>query len=363
MRVLEEVVQCPGSLYLLTSGTTSDQASGFKWVVLSKSGFLKSAQSVNEALGQTPETGDTWLHFLPDFHVGGLAIRARSHLSGARLVELSSWSVSDFIAAILKYQVTLISLVPAQIFDLCQRDIRCPESVRTVLVGAGALAPEVFLRARELGWPVRMTYAMTEASSTVALTPLDSSAFQVLPHWEVRTEGDETDLLWIKGEGLLSFYILSDLNDHPGKRGGAFRRVDPKVDGWFKTSDRVMLTGRSLQLLGRSGDLIKIGGEKVEMARLHQILEGIRAQFAIHFKGPMPDMTLLPVPDDRLGNVIHLMSDESLTAELFAQIESEFASQVLPFEKIRKWHRVDQIPRTTLGKVLIQSCLAKRGDL
>ena len=351
LKALGDGARFAGSFYLLTSGTTADQASPLKWVVLSKSAFLKSAQSVNEALGSSGKSGDTWLHLLPDFHVGGLAIRARSHLSGAGLVDLDPWRVHDFIKSILKNQVTLISLVPAQIFDLCQNRVRCPRSVRTVLVGAGALAPALLKQARELGWPIRMTYAMTEASSSVALTPLNSSEFEILPHWEVRGgEAHSSDDLWLKGESLFTAYILSDSS-------GQVSVLDPTEDGWFKTSDRGKVCGRKLELLGRSSDLIKIGGEKVEMTRLNQILEGIRIQLDLE-----GDLTLLPVPDERLGHVVHLMTDQKITDSQVERVREIFEAQVLPFEKIRRTHCVDQIPRTTLGKILIQACLAKITD-
>ena len=183
-----------GYLFLLTSGTTSQQGSGLKWVVLSKHAFLTSARAVNQVLDAdaasfgsfSDASEDRWLLLLPDFHVGGLAIRARAYLKGSSPIVLTQWRVGEFIDAMMKYAVTRVSLVPAQIFDLCQNEVRCPPSVRTVLVGAGALAPSLFERARALGWPIRMTYAMTEACSTIALTPMGSSEFHVLPHWEIR---------------------------------------------------------------------------------------------------------------------------------------------------------------------------------
>ncbi len=357
-----------GSLFLLTSGTTAAHSSRFKWVVLSKDAFLKSARAVNQAMAFDSQTSlsqdfcqdfqgvnDVWLHLLPDFHVGGLAVRARCYLSGAKWVTLSRWDVSEAIQAMERHQVTLLSLVPTQVFDLCQNQVRCPASVRTALVGGGALSPALYQRARELGWPIRMTYAMAEACSTVALTPLtpylESSIclpdFEILPHWEVRS----AESLWIKGESLLTAYIECD-------SGGKYSVFDPKVEGWLKTTDRGVVTGRSLQLLGRTVDLIKIGGEKVEMGRLQQILDGIRVQLSI-----IADLALLPFPDERLGHVIHLLSDERLSDAQAMAVRAAYDAQVLPFEKIRQWHRIDQIPRTDLRKLIISRSLEKVGGL
>ncbi len=336
------------TLFLLTSGTTGGSVGSFKWVALPKQAFLKSAEEVNRALDSSPQSKDRWLHLLPDFHVGGLAVRARSFLSGASALRLARWGVKEVIDSISQNRGTLLTLVPAQIFDLCQANQVCPPTVRTALVGGGALSPALYQRAVELGWPVRLTYAMTEACSTIALTPLPSvpfdgavPAFELLPHFEVRTE----ERLWLKGESLLAASIESS-------SGAGVRMVDPKIEGWFETSDRGRVVGRRLELLGRAHDLIKIGGEKVEMSRLQQILEGVRAQCLIP-----ADCALVPMADERLENVIHLVTDLTLSLEQFERLRTTFDAQVLPFEKIRQWHRVDQIPRTDLGKLKVQSCI------
>src|SRR5690349_2705252 len=70
-------------LFILSSGTASTEKK-LKWVALSKSAFLLSASAVNDHLES--DANDVWIHTLPNFHVGGLGIWARSHLSGARVV-------------------------------------------------------------------------------------------------------------------------------------------------------------------------------------------------------------------------------------------------------------------------------------
>src|ERR1700685_3894693 len=71
-----------GHFWLATSGSSGH----LKWVALSKAAVLASATSVNRHLESSSK--DVWLHALPDFHVGGLGIWARAHLSGAKVVKL-----------------------------------------------------------------------------------------------------------------------------------------------------------------------------------------------------------------------------------------------------------------------------------
>src|SRR6476620_6164647 len=83
-----------GHLFILTSGTSAKSIQDYKWVALKKSAFLASAAAVNRHLHS--EARDIWLHCLPDFHVGGLSIWARSHLIGAQVIRLSAWNVALF---------------------------------------------------------------------------------------------------------------------------------------------------------------------------------------------------------------------------------------------------------------------------
>jgi o-succinylbenzoate---CoA ligase len=144
------VVDLPGHVWLATSGTTG----ALKLTALSKRALLASAAAVNRHLQS--DDRDVWLCVLPTFHVGGLGIYARAFLSGARVVT-SGWE-----------DVTLASLVPAQVTDLVRDRVEAPPSLRAVVVGGGALSEELYAAARALGWPLLPSYGMTECCSQVA---------------------------------------------------------------------------------------------------------------------------------------------------------------------------------------------------
>src|SRR2546423_1505125 len=87
-RVLLSEYPLPGHFWVATSGSTAQVSGQLKWIALSREAVLASARAVNAHLGS--DSRDRWLHVLPEFHVGGLGIDARAHLSGAQLIRAGS---------------------------------------------------------------------------------------------------------------------------------------------------------------------------------------------------------------------------------------------------------------------------------
>ncbi len=312
-RLRSFVVDLPSHLWLATSGTTGS----LKLVALSKRAVLASAAAVNRHL--QARSADVWCCVLPRFHVGGLGIDARAFLTASRVVT-ASWDAQRFAEM---HEVTLASLVPAQVSDLVRANLRPPCAMRAIVVGGGALSRELYDAGRVLGWPLLPSYGMTECASQVATATLRSAELVMLDHLEARAEDGR---LAFRGESLLTGY---------GTEQGF---VDPKVDGWFVTEDLGTIEGRKLRVEGRRGDFVKIGGESVDLGRLDTILASFAGSQA----------ALLAVPDERLGFVIHLVVAEAQDGEGLAR---QYNERVLPFERARRVHRVVEIPRTSLGKL------------
>jgi len=316
-RLHRDAPPLPAHVWLSTSGTTG----ALKLVALSKRAILASAAAVNRHLES--DARDVWCCVLPPFHAGGLGIHARASLSGARVVS-AAWDASSFVELCDRERVTLASLVPAQVRDLV--GTRAPASLRAIVVGGGSLAPELYEAGRAEGWRLLPSYGMTETASQVATAMLAGPELVLLDHAEARVDEGR---LAVRSEALLTGYATDD---------GFF---DPKVDGWFVTPDVGSVSGRVLRVAGRSGDFVKIGGESVDLVRLDRLLEAITT-----------DAAIVAVPDERLGFVIQL----AVAACNADEIVARFNERVLPFERIRGVHRVDEIPRTALGKL-------RRGEL
>jgi O-succinylbenzoic acid--CoA ligase len=221
--------------------------------------------------------------------------------------------------------VTVASVVPAQVHDLLEADLAPPPRLRVILVGGGTFDPELDARAAERGWPVLASYGMSECASTVAVRDV------LLPHLEARTDAEGR--LAFRGASLFSGYITED------------GLVDPKLDGWFLTEDLGEVEGRVLRVRGRAGEFIKIGGESVDLKRLDRIADEVARQFG-------GDAGVLAVADARLGYIIHL----AVTAD---EIADAFNARVLPFERARRVHRVARVPRSPLGKILRAELVSK----
>jgi o-succinylbenzoate---CoA ligase len=309
-------------VWIATSGTTGS----LKMTALSKKALLASAFAVNRHLEATAT--DVWACVLPTFHVGGLAIFVRAAVSGSRVVQQTAWDPRAFVELCRTEGITLTSLVPAQLTDLVRESLEAPPSIRAVVVGGGATPRELYDEARALGWPVLPSYGMTETSSQVATAKGDSPELLVLDHFEARTEEDGR--LAFKGESLLTGY--AELSED-----GVPRFVQVLRRGWLITNDIGELDGRVLRVFGRVGDFVKIGGESVDLQRLDGILASIAGTAA----------AVIAIPDERLGHVIHL----AIAAGDAAAIEIAFNERVAPFERSRRVHRVDAIPRTDLGKL------------
>lgn len=327
--------QFPGHIWIATSGTSAV----VKWAALSKQAILTSADAVNKHLNAT--SADVWINPLPLFHVGGLGIWARAHQAGAQCIPFSEkWNPQAFSERLNACQATLGSVVPTMVHDLVANGITPPKSLRALIVGGARLSDVLYDQAIALGWPLLLSYGMTECSSQVATAELHSrnKRMRLLSH----VEGCITPagLIAIKSPSLLTAYAHISADD--------FYITDPKAGSWFITNDRGALEGEYLIPFGRKDDMVKIGGENVDLAHLEQILEGLKTH---------QDMALIPMPDARLDTAIHLCASLTLQnhQNVYSLVDS-FNSMVMPYERIRKVYYVESFPRTELGKI-------KRADL
>jgi O-succinylbenzoic acid--CoA ligase len=240
-----------------TSGTTGPR----RLAVLSRRALLASARASAQNLGW--QTGDRWLVSLPLAHVGGMAILARCLVGRQTAVLGSPGNTASMVEALLGGDITLLSLVPAQLerlLDLWPRP-EPPPGLRALVLGGDAASPGLLERAR--AWPVLTTYGLTETSSHVTCQPYgtrphpDQGSGPPLPGVEL---GIIDGRIQVRGAQLFSGYW--------GEPGPA---LDP--DGWFTTGDlgRLDALGR-LHVLGRASDLIITGGENVHPAEVEAVL-------------------------------------------------------------------------------------------
>jgi O-succinylbenzoic acid--CoA ligase len=329
-RLIRSAVPLEAHVWLTTSGATDR----LKPVALAKRALLVSAAAVNRHLDS--DARDVWMNVLPVFHVGGLGIHARAHLSGARVAEMTEWNALDFTTGLAAERATLTSVVPAHVYDLVQAALPAPPAIRAVVVGGGALPPDLWRRARALGWPVLPSYGATECASQIATaapggTDAEPPPMRLLPHVEVRSGGDGR--LEVRSDALFTGYATET------------GLVDPRRDGWWRTDDLGEVAHGTLVVQGRADETVKVGGELVNLAALDARLDEVRRVVA-----PAADAALVRVADPRLGWVLGLAvaTDDPGTARA---VSDAYNAAVLPYERARVLRHVPVIPRTALGKV------------
>ncbi len=359
LRSLAQQFHLPSHIWIASSGTSTDDNQSVKLIALSKSAFLASASAVNQFLNI--EKGDPWVNVLPTFHVGGLSIYARALLTESAVVDglkNHKWDPFYFVELCQAKKIKYSSLVPAQVFDLVQNNLRSPPFLRSIIVGGGALSADLCAKACQLGWPLLPSFGMTEACSQIATAKTAGGALKVLPHIEVKI--DQQSGLSLKGKSLLTGYAQI--------KNGKTEFCDPKDhDGWYKTDDCAELirkrdSGRvdpgvdrrldqkqeiELVPMGRSSDYVKILGEGVNLLRLSQKLDTVMVSL-----GFTPSQaTIYSTPDLRKGVELSFVFENSISQEDQLRIKESFNRQVTKIEIVEKIYVVDQIPRTDLGKV------------
>ena len=330
-------------LYFQTSGSEGQS----KWVGLSRAAFLTSAASVNNHLQATD--ADRWLIALPLHHVGGFSILARCHMSGASFAMVTGrWNAAEFVQQCDAERISLTSLVPTQVFDLVQAGLRAPSALRAIVVGGGALAKPMGLRAQELGWPVLQSYGMTEACSQIATEPLnhlnksfDPDALEVLPHWHLTVNVDGQ--LIVRGEALAEGYAVM--------QDGKWDWQPLDARSGLITRDRVELSERDarqfLRFLGRESSFVKVKGELVSVLSVQQRIDDTAHRMGVH-----ATLVVCALPDARRDTRLVLVGKKGAISEnVLAEVAAHHGLECPPSERISDVRVVDEFPLNGPGKI------------
>lgn len=327
-----------GHLWVQSSGSSQKADESAKWIALSKEAFLASAQGVNRHLGA--ERSDRWGVVLPLFHVSGLSILARAYLSGSAVERwIADWNPPAFHQWLQEKKISLLSLVPTQLFDLLQLGLPVPVGLRAVVLGGARLEPAMYERALRRGWPVLPSFGMTELCSQVATAAPGHPDLIPLSHIQFRL--DEDGGLCIKSPALFTGFM----QERQGRVFWEPSRTDEQ--GYWKSPDRAAWDGRVLTPLGRDQDFIKIKGEGVNLTELRS-----RFHAWVLRQAPTtePDVfALAAVPDDRAGHALVLAVEPS-QAEPLAMLSELWNRSCFPIERLHVL-QIARIPRTSLGKV------------
>jgi len=308
------------ALVMTTSGTSGEP----KGVIITHAALAASARATNDRLGIDPRA-DRWLACLPMSHMGGLGVVIRALANGTPLTMAHKPDV-DSITAGLAHGCTRTALVATV---LTRVDT---SGFSTVLVGGGP-APQ------GVADNVIATYGLTESAGGVVYDgwPLDGVDVNVVD-----------GVICLRGPMLARAYRLGSSAVDSGPPAPSDAALTDS-GGWFSTGDagHIDPDGR-LHVLGRVGDMIITGGEKVWPAAVEPIL-------ASH-----PDVAEVAVvgrPDPEWGQAVVAVvvpTDPARPPDIGA-LRNHVRDHLEPWAAPRRLELVSSLPRTALGKVVRSS--------
>lgn len=325
-----EGLPSPLALIIATSGSTGAPRAA----LITQENVLASCALINHRLGL--EAGDHWLCCLPRDHVGGLSIGYRCALAGATLVLCDLFEADAVRTALDRHRITHLSLVPPMLARLLDLGAPPPRDLRVLLVGGQALHGSLAARAIADGWPLRLTYGMTETFSQIATStqlracPEPGVVGPPLPGVEVDCPGAgmAPAALRVRGPTLMAGYASQRRCAGLGLTAG-----------WLTTADLGCWTrDGQLRIMGRADDALVIGGHQVfplqVEGKLSQ-LEGVTAIVVIGLLEPV--------------------WGHSLAAAYVGTIDPErlerWCRENLPSpERPRRFRRFTQLPELPSGK-------------
>lgn len=259
---------------VLTSGSSGAP----KAAVLTYGNLYFNASGANEHI--KVDHTCAWLLSLPLYHVSGLGIVLRCLIGRAAIAIAPR---EDTLKFVIQGKVTHVSLVAAQLHRLLgEASVEAPSNLRAVLMGGSAMPKDLLRRAQNRGFPIYVSYGLTEMASQVAtgkLIDMDTPCAKVLTHRELRIMDGE---ICVRGKTLFKGYAEGDT-------------VRPAVDGdgWFHTGDAGALdAGGYLTVTGRKDNMFVSGGENIHPEEIEAALMKIKS---------VVQAVVVPVKDAEFG--------------------------------------------------------------
>ncbi|GJQ62552.1 MAG: hypothetical protein SCALA702_16050 [Melioribacteraceae bacterium] len=321
--------QSKTAIILLTSGSTGSQ----KQIPLTFKNLFSGAEMIGEILTDIKSSvlGAT----LPFFHVGGFSqiTRAIFYRTGLYIPnEISSKSIAELIRT---GKASTISIVPATLNHLLEKNIKPHKNVKHIFVGGSATKSEDVVQAIKAGYPIYKVYGSTETGAMITLSnpaelkKLPHASGKVLPGVKIKIIDDNGKMLSANNEGKI---VVSSPTLSPGvtNTGNEYPTGDL---GYLDTEGNLVVTGRTSRI-------IISGGYNVNPLEIEE---------TILLHPEIKSVYVSSVPDDKWGEkvvaliVVNPGFDETRLRD--------FLTARLPGYKIPKeFIPVQSIPLTPLGK-------------
>jgi long-chain acyl-CoA synthetase len=203
--------------------------------------------------------------FLLFDHIGGINTLLYALSNAGCVITLGSRFPDAVCAAIEKHRIEVLPASPTFLNLLLWSEAyksRDLSTLRLVTYGTEVM-PESTLKA------LRDVFPQTRLQQTYGLSELGI----------LRSKSRSSDSLWLKigGEGYDTRVVdgLLEIKAQSAMLGYLNAPSPFTDDGWFKTGDAVEVDGEYIRILGRTSELINVGGEKVYPAEVESVLQSM----------------------------------------------------------------------------------------
>jgi acyl-CoA synthetase (AMP-forming)/AMP-acid ligase II len=339
-----------------TSATTGEP----KAALFSHRSTFIHALAINHADYFGLSRRDVVLPVVPQFHVNAWGIPFAAVMAGAKIVMPGAKMDAASVIELLEGErVTFSAGVPTvwlAVRDALRAAGKRLPSLERIIIGGSAVPPQLLSDLEEMGIRVVHAWGMTEMSPLGSCCPMfgpdDGAAdallvkkrkqgkFTPIVDWrvldeedrEVPHDGKARGELWVRGPAVVSGYYNSPAST-------SFR------DGWFRTGDIVTVDAEGfIEIVDRSKDLIKSGGEWISSVDLENTLMGHP-----HIKEACVFGVAHPKWDERPIAAVVLRENAALSED---DVRSWLGERIAKWQVPDRVVFVDAIPRTGVGKFL-----------
>ena len=301
---------------------------------------------------------DTMLHVGPLTHAAGNYL-IPCYLRGARNIVLTEFNIETLMAAIEKYHVTHLFLVPTMMtrfVEAAEKHRYDLSSLKVINYGVAPTSVDIQIRGiRCLGKIFRQHYGMSECPQPITVFPRDEHDIETEQGRERLTSCGKlvfnVDLVLRSADGTpVPSGDVGEITLKPEKQVAAeyWRRPDLQdaviKNGWFYTGDLARFDEDGyLYIVGRNKDMIITGGFNVYSREVED---------ALCFHPAVLESAVFGVEDKEWGEIIvaavvlsegHKISEPELIDYCKTQIASYKKPKVLYF--------VDDLPKNNAGKI------------
>ncbi len=332
------------STIIYSSGTTSRP----KGVTLRHRNVVSATKNMLEVWDISEK--DTYLNVLSLAHSFGLGnVHMHIKQGGRTIIERNSINIKKFLQNIIDEKATVFAAAPAtfkHIIDIAPELFASCSTLRTMITNSTYIPPSTTTEVLRLRPTTQFYtyYGLTEASrSTINHFNQNQDKLESVgkpaPNVEVKICGEEGSSLpaeaagevCIKGNHVIEAYWK---NEEATK---AIR------EGWIYTGDQGYLNPEGfLFLVGRKGDIINVGGEKVSPIEIEEVAMSIPE---------VKEVAAVGIKDRILTQVVHLFvvleKNSSISSE---EITKTLRSKLEGYKIPRKIHFKESIPKTDTGK-------------